>query len=324
MTGPFAFTDRTRSIVAIGHRLVGFLLIVGALVVLWTQYRDLSLQDLLQHAERWGGVRIATAIGFCILSFVLLGLLEWLGLNWSGVSVRLRTAMIGSAVVNGITHSLGANVVIAALARSWAYRRTGLRLLPSATTTLFAALSFALGLSAMVGLGLAVTGEETLRAAGLAPLGARMTAGVLLCLPVLYIAACARWPLAPLPGGVRLPIWPLALAQAVLGVVDVLLASAILWMLVGEAAPPFPAFVVAYAVACLIGLASLSPGGLGVFEAALLVVLPTTAPEALAAGMIGYRLVFYLLPLLAALALAALSLWADSRAPAAEQPETAP
>lgn len=321
MTGPFALISRPRSVVVIGHRLVGSFLIVAALVVLWTQYRDLNVQDLLQHIALWGLGRIATAVAFCILSFFLLGLLEWLGLHWSGISLSLRAAMIGSAIVNGITHSLGANVVIAAFARSWAYRRTGLQLAPSTTTTLFAAVSYGLGLAGMVGLGLAVTDGGILHATGLDPFFARVLAGALLSLPVIYIAVCARWPLIPLVGGVRLPVWPLALAQSVLGIIDVLLASAILWMLVGEAAPPFTAFVVAYAVACLIGLASFSPGGLGVFEAALLVVLPTTAPEALAAGMIGYRLVFYLLPLLAAIALAALSLRRDNRA---ARRETAP
>lgn len=324
MTEPLPLTDRARAIVAIGHRLIGFGLIVGALVVLWTQYRSLNVQELFQHAERWGGGRIATAVGFCILSFLLLGVLEWLGLNWSGVSVRLRTAMIGSAIVNGITHSLGANVVIAAFARAWAYRRTGLPLLPSAMTTLFNALSFTLGLSAMAGLGLAVTAKADLQGAGLDPLAARMTAGALLAFPLLYIAACARWPLAPLPGGVRLPVWPLAVAQAVIGVLDTLLAAAILWILVGEGAPPLPAFVIAYVVACLMGLASFSPGGLGVFEAALLIVLPNTAPEALAAGMIGYRLIFYLLPLLTALGLAAPGLWQDGRASRARLTEASP
>lgn len=83
------------------------------------------------------------------------------------------------------------------------------------------------------------------------------------------------------------------------GIIDVLLALAILWVLVGEAAPPFTAFVAAYAIACVIGLASFSPGGLGVFEAALVVALPTAAPEALAAGMIGYRLVVVVLVLIA-------------------------
>lgn len=304
-------TGRMRSAVMIGHRLIGFGLIIAASIVLWRQYRDLNLETLLQQAERWGGLRVAVALGFCVISFLLLGLLEWLGLTWSGAFVRLRTALIGSVIVNGITHSLGANVVVAAFARSWAYRRSGLPLLPSATTTLFVAVSYALGLAVMVGLGLAVADAASIRTAGLEPLAARLLAGFLLALPVLYVIACIRWPLASLPGAVRLPAWPLALTQTVIGGVDTLLSAAILWLLIGDAAPPFPAFVIAYAIACLIALASFSPGGAGVFEAALLLVLPGVDPSALAAGMIGYRIVFYLLPLLAALGLAAQSLSGD-------------
>ncbi|MGO4410756.1 MULTISPECIES: lysylphosphatidylglycerol synthase domain-containing protein [unclassified Brevundimonas] len=293
-----------RRIFAVGRPLIGVALMVAAVAVLWTQYRDLSGRDLLHQAASWGPGGVATAVALCAASFALLGVLEWLGLHWSGVSVRLRTALIGSTIVNGITHSLGANVVVATFARSWAYRRAGLRLLPSATTTLFGALSFALGLAAMVGLGLAVADGPQLRAAGLGVPAGRALAIVLLSAPTLYVIACTRWPLAPLTMQLRLPDGPLALGQVVIGVVDNILAAAILWMLIGAAAPPFQTFVLAYAIACLIGLASASPGGLGVFEASLLLVLPDTDPQALAGGMIGFRLIFYLLPLLVALGLA--------------------
>jgi uncharacterized membrane protein YbhN (UPF0104 family) len=66
------------------------------------------------------------------------------------------------------------------------------------------------------------------------------------------------------------------------------------------------AFVGAYAVACIVGLVSSVPGGAGVFESAMAALLPGVAPAALAAAFLGYRLAYYLLPLmLAALVLAA-------------------
>jgi uncharacterized membrane protein YbhN (UPF0104 family) len=53
------------------------------------------------------------------------------------------------------------------------------------------------------------------------------------------------------------------------------------------------------------GLASSVPGGAGIFESALATLLPAVDTAALAAAFLGYRLSYYLLPLvIAALALA--------------------
>jgi uncharacterized membrane protein YbhN (UPF0104 family) len=53
------------------------------------------------------------------------------------------------------------------------------------------------------------------------------------------------------------------------------------------------------------GLISTVPGGAGVFEGSISTLLPNAEPAPLAAAFLGYRLVYYLLPLLiACLALA--------------------
>ncbi|MFI4950356.1 MAG: hypothetical protein ACHP7A_04895, partial [Caulobacterales bacterium] len=91
-----------------------------------------------------------------------------------------------------------------------------------------------------------------------------------------------------------------------LGVVDNGIAAAILWILLPHGGPNYVTFVGAYAVACIVGLASSVPGGAGVFESAMAALLPAVEPAALAAAFLGYRLAYYILPLiLAALALAA-------------------
>ena len=64
--------------------------------------------------------------------------------------------------------------------------------------------------------------------------------------------------------------------------------------------PGYFGFVGAYAVACIAGLASSVPGGAGVFESAMAALLPSVDAAVLAAAFLGYRLCFYILPLIIA------------------------
>ena len=77
-----------------------------------------------------------------------------------------------------------------------------------------------------------------------------------------------------------------------------------LWFLLPTGAIDFPAFVGFFAIAIVAGVLSHVPGGLGVFEAVMLLALRDHVPaESLAAALILYRLIYYVLPLLLALAL---------------------
>ena len=61
-------------------------------------------------------------------------------------------------------------------------------------------------------------------------------------------------------------------------------------------------FVAIYVLAYMAGYISHVPGGLGVFETVLLVLMPASAPtDAVAAGVVTYRAIYFLLPLCMAL-----------------------
>jgi uncharacterized membrane protein YbhN (UPF0104 family) len=95
------------------------------------------------------------------------------------------------------------------------------------------------------------------------------------------------------------------MAQVVIGVVDNGVAAAIIWLLMPPGAVLYQTFVGAYAVAAVAGLISTVPAGAGVFEGSISTLLPNADPAPLAAAFLGYRLTYYLLPLvIACLALA--------------------
>jgi len=81
---------------------------------------------------------------------------------------------------------------------------------------------------------------------------------------------------------------------------DWLLAAAAAWVAaeLSGAAIPWPQFLSGFVLASALGILSLIPGGLGVFDTALVVLLApfASAPEHVVSGVLLYRLCYYLVP----------------------------
>ncbi|MGZ3376538.1 MAG: lysylphosphatidylglycerol synthase domain-containing protein [Phenylobacterium sp.] len=288
-------------------RIVPPVMLVAAIWVLWREFHKLSFEAVKAAMAGWGLTAIILTLVLSVVSFLLMGLIEWVGLRWTGARVPMGPTQVGSFLANGIAHAIGANLLTSGAIRARFYDRYGVSLAQAAGATLFAAFSFGVGLAALSGVGLLLASGADLERTAIPPVAARALGAGLLALAGGYVALCAlrRAPLNGFGRSLTLPSARDALAQLVLGVVDNGLAAAILWILLPAGGPSYVTFVGAYAVACITGLISSVPGGAGVFESAMAALLPDVAPAALAAAFLGYRLSYYILPLvLAALVLA--------------------
>lgn len=70
-----------------------------------------------------------------------------------------------------------------------------------------------------------------------------------------------------------------------------------------EAAVDFIGVLVSFVAAVLLGFVSHAPGGLGVFDAAMLLALPQIETEKLIASLVLFRLMYYIVPFTLALAI---------------------
>ncbi len=101
----------------------------------------------------------------------------------------------------------------------------------------------------------------------------------------------------------RLPGPWLTLGQTALGVIDVCAASGALYVLLpGGEKVGFFAFAALYSFAAMLGIASHSPGGLGVFEATMIKGVGGS-PDRLLASLLLFRVIYYIVPFVFALAL---------------------
>ncbi|MBU7585302.1 MAG: UPF0104 family protein [Nostoc sp. TH1S01] len=103
----------------------------------------------------------------------------------------------------------------------------------------------------------------------------------------------------------RLPSFQILLMQIIISSLDWMFAAAVLYSLLPNNLPlEYLDFLGIYLLAMLAGVVSNVPGGLGVFETVILLILATKVSAAAILGsMLAYRGIYYFLPLLLATAL---------------------
>jgi len=124
---------------------------------------------------------------------------------------------------------------------------------------------------------------------------------------------------------VTLPGGPLTLLQILIGIIDLgCCALAMFVLMPSEPHIPFVTLAVIFVMATLLGFASTSPGGLGVFDAAMFIGLWQFDKEDLLAGLLLFRMFYYVLPFAVTLAvLGVRELWLDVRELAPHDQDTA-
>jgi uncharacterized membrane protein YbhN (UPF0104 family) len=200
-----------------------------------------------------------------------------------------------------IGHNVGASVFTGGAVRYRIYSAWGLNAIDVAKICFLAGLTFWLGNAAVLGLGICYHPEAAANIDQLPPWLNRVVAiGIIIGL-VGYVAWVWRKPrsVGRGPWSVVLPGGPLTLLQIAIGIVDLGFCALAMYMLVpDEPNLGFVVVAVIFVSATLLGFASHSPGGLGVFDAAMLVGLWQMDKEELLAGMLLFRLLYYYAPFL--------------------------
>ena len=302
---------------ALGAYLLPALSLVLFLAAVWAIYRELAgwqLTDIMAAITALPAWSLASALVAAALGYAVLSLYDVLALRYLGNELKPRRAALAGFVGYAFSHTIGLPLLTGGAVRYRLYTVWGLSTLDIASIVAVNSVTLWLGLAGMVALGGLLAPAEVGRMLGLSPglaLGAAAALGLLIAAYVLA-GLVVRRELTFRDWKLRLPGPDLALAQLVLAVVDWLLAAATLWFVLPPLGVPFMAFACLFTVASLAGILSHVPAGLGVFEAVLLLAMPEQAHlPGVAAGLILYRLIYYVLPVLVA---ALLFAWHQSAA----------
>src|SRR5665213_566387 len=271
-----------------------------ACYVLYHMLRGIDVDEVIEAIKATEPHQIVLASLFVAAGYFTLTFYDLFAVRAIGRSeIPYRVTAFAAFTSYSIGHNVGASVFTGGAVRYRVYSASGLNAIDVAKICFLAGLTFWLGNAAVLGLGIAFHPEAASAIDQLPPWLNRLVAFAIILSLLGYVVWVSRQPRAVGrgPWSVILPGGSLTLLQIVIGIVDLSFCALAMYELVPD--EPNLGFVfvaVIFVSATLLGFASHSPGGLGVFDAAMLVGLWRMDREELLAGMLLFRVLYYLAP----------------------------
>jgi phosphatidylglycerol lysyltransferase len=286
--------------------LLGIALFGFALFWLHHVLGEYHWRDILAHVRAIPTSRLLAAVVLACSGYGFLTLYDALGLRFAGARVPYPRLALISFMGYAIGHNVGLNTLSGGAVRYRAYSTLGLSAKQIATVIAFGTLTFVLGAAVLLGLSLLSQADLSGSVMHIHPWLVVLTGCALLGAVAVYLwLACTRHePMRFRNIEIHVPRGRIAFAQIAVACADLLCAAGVLYVLLPlHAAIGFASFAGLYLIAIAAGTISNVPGGVGVFETVLLLLLRSVPPEQLLGAMLAYRIIYYFGPFAVALAL---------------------
>ncbi|MEZ6060437.1 MAG: bifunctional lysylphosphatidylglycerol flippase/synthetase MprF [Planctomycetaceae bacterium] len=270
-----------------------------ALCLLHGELRHYHLSDFVRSLAEIPAGRLWLAAGLTLLNYLILIGYDWLGIRYVGRPMSFpRIALasfLGSAVGNNFGMLLGGSAIRARLYTAWGFSAVEIvRLVLMLSVTFWIGL-FALSCAVFIFDPMTIPASLHLPVTSTVPLGV-----ILGCLAVGYLALCAvrrepvrirQWEFSPPK------VW-MSLMQFAVATLDLMVAAGVLYVLLPASVPvSYSQLLAIYLLALVASLFSQVPGGLGVLELVVLVLVSPVRPQSVVGSLMAYRAIYYLIPL---------------------------
>jgi glycosyltransferase 2 family protein len=275
----------------------------GSIYLLGRAFSGVSVSALRQAIAATSAGQIATAVLLTAVSFLALTGYDGLALRQLGARVPYKTTALASFTSYAVSFTLGFPLITAGTVRYLIYSQAGLTASKVASLTVIAGVTFWFGNIFVLGTGLAFHARAISAINHIYPLLNMLLGLAILGAVLAYLVwvTIRRREVSVKGFRLELPGLGLTLGQIALGVIDQSAAAGVLYVLLpSHAGLDYFTFAAIYVFACILGVASNAPGGIGVFEAAMLNAVPAPSGGALLASLVLFRVIYYLLPFLVA------------------------
>ena len=254
-----------------------------------------ALTEIAPHRIALAALCVVGA--FCTLTFYDFFALRTIGRK----HVPYRIAALSSFTSYTIGHNIGATVFTGGAIRFRIYSEYGLSAVDVAKICFLSGLTFWLGNTFVLGIGMAWHPEAASAMDQLPAAINRLVAfgvlGAILAYFVWLSLGEERRELGQNGWKVKLPSAPLTLVQILIGVLDLGFCAMAMYLLMpADPGIDFMSLAVVFILATLLGFASHAPGSIGVFDAAMLVALPQFGREQLLATLVVFRILYFMIP----------------------------
>ncbi len=281
-------------------RLLPLVVMVLVFYLLAKMLRDVEVSDVANAIRNLSGATLAKAIGLAAFGYIWIIGYDYLALRYLKWKIPWPRLIFTSLSAFSLQRNVGPAPITGGAVRYRFYKKYGLSVADAAIMTALCGFFFTLGIILTAGLALLIQPQGLARVSGVPEVLLR-SVGALVILGLLGYLAWSRLRNHP----IRIKSWEapppslqMSIAQLFFGTVDIAIVAGVVYILLPEGVSLFyPAFVGVYVLAMLTGALSHVPGGIGVFEAVLLLFLPDADKGALLASLLAFRGVYYLLPL---------------------------
>ncbi|NCM98223.1 MAG: UPF0104 family protein, partial [Rhodobacterales bacterium] len=268
---------------------------------------DIKAVAVQIKATQWS--TLALALLATLAAYLALVGYDWSALAYIGKPLPLPVVMTGGIMAYAFGNTIGLSAVSGGAVRYRIYSGLGLDGYDVAAVSTFAAVSF--GVAATM-VGLAALALHPAALASVLPLPALAVralalAGIAVVLVPLAIAAWRQGELRLGRFALRAPTLKVLGGQMLFSLTDISFSALTLYVLLPPSEIGFFTFLAVFAAATMAGILSHVPGGVGVFETVVVAALSATTPvHQIAAALLLFRLVYYIVPFVLALAVLAL------------------
>lgn len=277
-----------------------------AVWVLIDRLQSIDFGDVKEHLLDFPATTVLIGMTFSAAVYALVGLYEGIAVRIASGKRIPRIAFRTAIIANPLGRAIGLALVSGGALRYRMYSTEGLTARQVTSIVLLAAMPYFFSVGWLIDVSLLLNAETAAKAL-------RLTTGLVLLLGAIGLAKDIGWltfvftrkqPM--MIGGEPAPIPTVrdTSIQLAIGLTQISLMTATLYIFMpDELNMSWPAFIAIYCIAFVAGQLSNVPAGLGVLEAALLLMLPQVPPAKLLGAVLAYRAVFEILPLLVALTL---------------------
>jgi phosphatidylglycerol lysyltransferase len=278
--------------------IVIFLLALAALQHL---LRDFHYHEIIGQLRSLSVRQVSFALLCTALSYWVLTFYDLSALRYAGIKLPYKLVAFASFTGYAISNNLGFSLISGGSVRFRLYSAAGVSAGDIAKIIVFAGVTFTVGLCAVGSLAFLIAPSQLAPAVHITPALASAIGGIALALilAIFITAAINRKPIVLWRFKVSIPSVPMVAAQIAISGADILFAACVLYAVL----PPIPGidfsgFIGLFAIALLLGVVSNVPGGIGVFESVILLGLRQADGAAVLGGILAYRAIYFLLPLL--------------------------
>jgi glycosyltransferase 2 family protein len=267
--------------------LFGLLLLLLSLWAIAFELHQYNFHDVLNSLTAIPKERLSLAICLSALGYVVMIGYDILGFSYINRTLAAKKIAFTNFISSVFSNTIGFALVTGSAIRYRFYSNWGVSPLAIAQIIAFANFTFWLGMFAV---------------AGIMFLANPLKIPTQLHFPFVTASLLIKQPLVIRRQQFRFPSFQISLVQIAVSSFDWILAAAVLYPLLPANTPlSFLDFLGIYLLAMFAGVVSNVPGGLGVFETVILLILsPKVSPAAVFGSLLAYRAIYYFLPLLVA------------------------